>query len=366
VTPFAWVLISISLILQGALPVTQQILMQDLKHERSAVLSFLGSSSAAFVVLASIIFGTGSYSGPQSWSAIAWKVAVATVMYSISNLCFFQALRYITSAIFGLIFTDRGLVITATAITFLGEVFGWLIVAGMATIIASVTWATLKRPKKDAPDPHFGLGVTLALIGTLCFGIGNVIDASVIKTFEPASYLLYRLALPVLLVLLFSMVIMPRLKPLLPKKVQKFVTVDVKPADIKTYVRYMHPQKRDRFGNPVSFAQCYHWYERTLAILTHCVQSRQHCSEVLTFYARLYRRWLELLAVASCVIVSSGTFMWAYAESNQLSFLSGVHQLSLFFTIGFSSIKNKDERKHFGWYTLAAAVALGGVVMMRL
>jgi drug/metabolite transporter (DMT)-like permease len=365
-TFLAGVLISISLIVQGALPVSQEAAMKGVKHRRSSVLAYISTSSIAFVVLAILVLGTGSFSGPKEWSGIFFvKLAGMTVLYAIANVCIFESMRHIPPAAFGLIFTFRVAVIVFWAYLSLGEDFVWQNGVGVVMIIAFVALATSKRPPKVQvgqavesdetvieavkEDPRrYGFGLGMAFVGTVCFGSANVIDSSVIQTFDPKSYLLFRLLLPLLLVVVFTMIILPRVTVVLPG-VKKFIDLEVTRADLVSFMNVIRPLRQEEIV-PVSSLTFKRFNDSKLTRIR--------------IFIRRYMRWLLLLAVSTCVVVSSGTFMWAYAVSRQLGVLSSVHQLSLFFTIGFDAIGNKAVRDRLGWFILAAFGTLGGVAMM--
>jgi len=299
VTPLAWVYIITSLIFAGALPVAQGALMSEKDVKYRAVLANISTSSVAVVILAFFVFAVFGYSPPDSWAAIKWQLLGMTLLYAAANLCLFEAVRYISAALFGLAFTGRVVFVVGASSVILHEALRLLKAVGMLLIVAGVAYATDKRPKgKDKPEEEKLLrGLGFALAGTAFFGVANVVDSSIILTFDRPSYLLFRLFLPMAVVAI----------------VASFRWV--KPADVIAYVR---PRKR----------------------------------------------WWPILATSSCIVISSATYMMAYYESRQMGFLSGVHQLSLFVTIGLSAYRNKKERKSSKAYFAAGVVVLIGVYVM--
>jgi drug/metabolite transporter (DMT)-like permease len=298
------------------MPVFQQRLMRQTKEvENAAMLGLISSSIIATILLGGFVAIIG-FSPPKSWSDLTWHMIGMTIFYAIGHLCIFQSLRFINPSLFGAIFTARVIVVVAAAVFFLDEAFNWLKLVGIVVIVVGIVIGTItrghgaqeiietaeaesKEPDEDGSKPNLPLGIALALTGTGFFGAANSIDADVVKTFSPPSYLLFRLVLPVLFVILVGRLFF-----------------GVKPRDIKEFM-----------------------------------SSQQ------------WRR--PLVGMSVCLVISSATFMMAYEESKQLAFISGVHQLSLFATIGISATVNKDERRNFPLYLLAGIVCLSGVALLR-
>lgn len=326
--PFASVLITISTLTQGPLPVAQAkaraVTMRD--SARIAVLTGMAGCAMVVLTIASVPRLRHEFAMPESLSI--WLVLLLlgdALLYALANLLIVMATFTLGPPLFGLLFTLRVIPLAAISMAVLGEPFTWFTVIGDTMVVVGVLMtATIKGRsalKKASRPPLaawlYGGGATLA------FGSANAVDAAVVEHITAITFAPLRLLMPALITAMALLAL---------------------------------GRKQRRKSGKMEGSAWLHWK--------------------LEWELWVRLRGRPLLLIVAFMPVSATSFMWAVQLTNKAGVLAAIHQTSLFLTIIISSLAGdkwkwrelplrlrRDVPRELRRYWLPAVICYAGVAV---
>lgn len=325
------ILITISMLTQGPLPVVQAAAKARTALDSARIAVLTGVAGCGLILLAVALIPKLRSQFVVPHDVPLWLLALIvgnSALYALANLLIVMATFALGAPRFGIVFTLRVVAVAMTSKLVLGEAFPPAAIVGDVIIVTAVfVTATLRgcdalqkaakaaaeseEDQKNNKRPPLRAWL-LAISATLAFGIANALDAVVVKHMTAVTYAPIRLLLPAILT---GLVLVVR--------------------------RRMQRRKPAKEGAVVPWGS---W---------------------------LRVRWLPLLGIVAFMPVSATTFMWAVQLTNKAGLLAAFHQTSLFPTIiigallggGWGALRRELKRYAFpaALCCLGVAIAVGAL-----
>jgi len=187
----AWqIFVLISIVTQAVSVLLQRVLMKD--HTADPV-----AYSVVFQLLvAAMFFVFALFQGIKipNLGPLLPNLILMSILWASSNIFIFSSLKKIEASRFTILFQSRALWTIVIATLLLGESFTLQNAFGTLLIISSVVIVTGGFLKGK-----FGKGDILALLGAFAFGAGVANDAFLLRSFEPATYMIFAFLIPPIL-----------------------------------------------------------------------------------------------------------------------------------------------------------------------
>jgi drug/metabolite transporter (DMT)-like permease len=123
----------------------------------------------------------------------------ASILWGAGTIFLFKSLKLIEASEVTIIGTSKSLVTIVGSVIFLGEIFNLQRVFGTVIILIAVFFAS-----KVESGLKFNKGVIFTLTMSLLYGSAIVVDAFIVRTYDPVSYLALSNLLVGILLILFS------------------------------------------------------------------------------------------------------------------------------------------------------------------
>ncbi len=193
----SWQVLSfISLISYALAILTQRVLMKNEKSDSYAYSIVFQLTTGAIIGIFGFFTAKMSFSNLQP---VLLNLIITTVLWGLANIFIFSALKLIEASEFTIIFSSRILITIIASTLLLKEGLNLFQFLGVFLILSAVILVTYKSKKFSLKK-----GAIYALLGAVCFGLGNTNDRIALKHMELYSYVTLSFILPTLFTIIIS------------------------------------------------------------------------------------------------------------------------------------------------------------------
>ncbi len=208
---FNWqVLIGISVVLFAFSTLLQRILLRENKSDPITYSIFFQFTVGVLIGLYGFMFADMSMPRLQP---LIINLVLMVVLYILSNIFIFNALKKIEASEYTIIFATRTLFTILASSFFLSQTLSLKQIMGALLVLVAVAMAVYKKTKF-----RFNKGEIFALLGAMFFGFATTNDKVLLSSFQLYPYVSIAFILPAIVMLIIFPQSLPKLKVFLEKE----------------------------------------------------------------------------------------------------------------------------------------------------